>query len=228
MTEVLIAEDSPLLREGLAAGLSQEGMSVVAKVDNAVALRAAIATASPDVALVGVPMPPVGEDEGLAAIEAIRLGHPGVGVLALSGYFDPALAVGLISRRPASTGYLLKEPVPDMATLVRALRVVAAGGTFVDRAVIERLRSARSRPALETLSAREREILALMAEGRTNCAICDALQLSPKTVESHVRAVFGKLDLRAAPDDHRRVLAVLRYLRAKPQHEAGQLVGAAR
>ncbi len=212
MTDVVVADDSPLLREGLAAVLTQEGAIVVATVDGAAALRAAIAATRPDVALVGIPIP---AEEGLSAIELMRLQHPGVGVLVLSSYVDPALALGLIARRPPSTGYLLKQPIPEIATLVRAIGVVAGGGTFVDRSLIERLRGARSRPQpLACLSEREREILTLMAEGRTNSAICTALCLSAKTVESHVRAIFNKLELRAAPADHRRVLAVLRYVQA--------------
>ena len=225
MLEVLIADDSLLLREGIAAVLREEGMAVVGKVDNVAALRVTLTTARPDVALVGIPMPTVGEDEGLCAVERMRLEHPDVGVLVLSGYFDPALAVGLISRRPARAGYVLKEPLPHTATLVRALGVVAAGGTFVDRAVVERLQRARSRPRwLDGLSEREAEILALMAEGRTNHAVCNALCLSPKTVQSHVRAIFKKLELPAAAGDHRRVLAVLRYLQVGTSGEAGRFL----
>ena len=213
MTALLIADESVLWREGLAAVLGQEGMSVVGKVGSAAALRLALNETSPDVVLVGIPMPAVGPEQGMPVIEAMRLHHPGVGVLELSAHFDPALAVRLIGRRPVRTGYLLKQPLPDVETLVRAVGVVAGGGTFVDRSVIERLRTTRSRPqSLRCLSERERGILALIAEGRTNSAICDALRLSPKTVETHVRAIFNKLDLRAVPEDHRRVLAVLRYL----------------
>lgn len=216
MTRVLIAEESPVLREGLAAVLRAEGMAVVGTVSTAGALGLKLEIDQPDVALVGIPMPPAGPDDGLCAIEQMRQQHPGVGVLVLSSYFDPATAVRLVSRRPTSTAYLLKEPVPAVATLVRAVRVVASGGTYVDRTVIARLRAARIPPvSLDHLSDREREILILMAQGRTNSAVCDALQLSPKTVESHVRALFSKLDLRPAPDDHRRVLAVLRYLQAE-------------
>ena len=214
MTEVLIADDSLLLREGLSAVLAEEGIGVAGKVDSAAALHVALARAAPDVVLVGIPLPPVGRDEGLSAIECMKRSHPDLGVLVLSSYFDPALAVQLIARRPASTGYLLKGPLPDPATLVRALRVVEGGGTFVDRVVSERLHRERGQTrSLDCLSEREQEILALMARGRTNNAISAALYLSPKTVESHVRAIFNKLDLRAAASDHRRVLAVLRYLR---------------
>ena len=213
MTSLLIADESVLWREGLAAVLEQEGMGVVGKVGSAAALRLALGETSADVVLVGIPMPAVGPEQGMSVIESMRLEHPGVGVLVLSGQFDPALATRLIGRRPVSAGYLLKHPLPEVATLVRAVAVVAGGGTFVDRSVVERLRSARGGPdPLHGLSERERCILALIAEGRTNSAICDALCLSPKTVETHVRAIFNKLDLRPAPEDHRRVLAVLRYL----------------
>lgn len=216
MTDVLIADDSLLLREGLAAVLREEGFGVVGKVATAAALRLTLATATPDVALVGVPMPPAGHDDELTATERMKIAHPHVGLLVLSDDLDPALALRLISRRPVSMGYMLKHPLPDVATLVRAVGAVAGGGTFVDRSVIGRLRSARYRPAsLERLSERERGVLALMAEGRANAGICDALRLSPKTVETHVRSIFNKLDLRAAPGDHRRVLAALRYLQVQ-------------
>ena len=216
MTALLIADESVLWREGLAAVLGQEGMGVVAKVGSAATLRLALSETSPDVVLVGIPLPAVGPEQGMAVIESMRLEHPVVGVLVLSGRFDPELALRLIGRRPVSAGYLLKHPLPEVATLVRAVGVVAGGGTFVDRSVIERLRSERSPcDPLHCLSERERAILALIAEGRTNSAICDAFCLSAKTVETHVRAIFNKLDLRPAPEDHRRVLAVLRYLQAQ-------------
>lgn len=215
MNTVLIADESPLLREGLSAALTLAGMSGVAKAGSAAVLRATLAQTAPDVVLVGLPLGPIGRDEQLSVFEAIKVRHPGVGVLVLSACLDAALALALISRRPPSCGYMLKQPFPEVATLVRALRVVASGGTFVDQAVIERLRSARCRSvALDDLSGREREILALMAAGRTNSAICQALSLHPKTVESHVRAIFNKLDVGAASADHRRVLAVLRYLQS--------------
>lgn len=226
MTRVLIADDSVLWCEGLAAVLGQGEASVVGKIGSVAALRLAIAETSPDIVLVGIPMPPVGRDAGMSVVESMRLQHPGVGVLVLSGHHDPALAAWLIGHRPGSTGYLPKQPTPHPVTLVRAVRVVASGGTFVDSAVIARLHSARCRSeSLEHLSERERGILALMAEGRTNGAICDALCVSPKTVETHVRAIFHKLGLRAAPDDHRRVLAVLRYLQAGTRDPARQQDG---
>ena len=212
MTRAVIAEDSPLLREGLDAVLALAEISVVAKTGNAAGLWRALAQTAPDVVLVGIPAAPVGCHEAPTA-DAIRLRYPRVGVLVLSAHLDAALARALINRRPVGAGYMLKQPVPKLAALVRALRVVQSGGTFVDPAVIERLRSARPRRnVLDCLSEREREILALMAAGRTNSAICEVVSLSPKTVETHVRAIFNKLDLRAAPDDHRRVLAVLRYV----------------
>ncbi|MDP8968113.1 MAG: response regulator transcription factor [Actinomycetota bacterium] len=215
MTRAVIADDSPLLREGLEAVLALAGISVAAKTGSAAGLWRALAETAPDVVLVGIPAAPVGRDEAPSVVDAIRLRHPRVGVLVLSASLDAALALALISRRPVGAGYMLKQPVPQMAALVRALRVVESGGTFVDPAVIERLRaSRRRRNVLDCLSEREREILALMAAGRTNSAICEAVSLSPKTVETHVRAIFNKLELRAAPDDHRRVLAVLRYVQS--------------
>lgn len=212
VTRVVIADGSPLLREGLDAVLALAGVSVVAKTGSAAGLWRALAQSAPDVVLVGIPVARVGCDEA-PSVDAIRRRYPRVGVLVLSDDLDAALALALISRRPVGAGYMLKQPVPQMAALVRALRVVESGGTFVDPAVIERLRGARRRStALDCLSEREREILALMAAGRTNSAICEVVSLSPKTVETHVRAIFNKLGLRAAPDDHRRVLAVLRYV----------------
>lgn len=210
----MIADGSPLLREGLDAVLALAGVTVVAKTGSAAGLWRALAQTAPDVVLVGIAVARVGHDEA-PSVDAIRLRHPHVGVLVLSADLDAALALALISRRPVGTGYMLMQPVPQMAALVRALRVVESGGTFVDPAVIERLRGARRRRnVLDCLSGREREILALMAAGRTNGAICAAVSLSPKTVETHVRAIFNKLELPAAPDDHRRVLAVLRYVRS--------------
>lgn len=213
---VLIADDSELLREGVAAVLTQEGMRVVGKVGDPAMLPDTITASAPDVALVGFPMPHgTGPDDGVSAIERWRSRHADVGILMWSDAADPVVTVRLIRRRPSSTGFLLKLPIPELATLVGAIRVVAAGGTFVDRRVIAGLRAAHCRPEpVDCLSGREREILALMAAGRTNRAIREELFLSAKTVESHVRAIFNKLDLRADADDHRRVLAVLRYLHA--------------
>lgn len=158
MTTVLIADESPVLREGLAAVLRAEGVAVVGTVPTAGALHVRLEIDQPDVALVRIPMPPARRDDGLCAIEQMRLQHRGVGIVVLSSCFDHGTAVRLVSRRPASTAYLLKEPVPDVATLVRAVRVVASGGTYVDRTVIARLRAARIPPvSLDRLSDRERE-----------------------------------------------------------------------
>ena len=196
MTDVVVADDSPLLLEGLAAVLRHEGVNVVATVDSAAALRATIAATRPGVALVGIPMPAAAEDDGLSAIDLMRVHHPGVGVLVLSGYVDPALALDLIGHRPPSTGYLLKQPIPEIATLVRAVAAIEGGGTFVDRAVIERVRGARARPqSLACLSQREREILALIAAGRNNQEIAEQLFLSLKTVRNYVSNIFSKLQV---------------------------------
>jgi len=212
---VVIADDSILLREGLASLLRAESFEVLATVSTADDLLAALAEVEADVALVDIRMPPSYTDEGVRAAEALDELHPGLGVLILSQYIEPAYAMGLLERRTAGRGYLLKDQLPDVETLLTGVRTVASGGSFVDPSVVKPLlqRKGRDDP-LGELSDRELEILGLMAQGRTNAAICSQLYLSPKTVEGHVRNIFMKFNLAPAPDDHRRVLAVLRYLRA--------------
>jgi DNA-binding NarL/FixJ family response regulator len=211
---VVIAEDAVLLREGIARLLSEAGMEVVAKVGDGASLVTAIEAQRPEVAIVDVRMPPSFQDEGLrAAIEARRR-VPGSPVLVLSQYVEERYAGELIESGAEGVGYLLKDRVADVGDFVAAVRQVAAGGTVLDPEVVAQLVTRRRRgDRLETLTEREREVLSLMAEGRTNAAIAERLFVSEGTVEKHVTSVFGKLGLPATEADHRRVLAVLAYLR---------------
>src|SRR5438876_3108247 len=211
---VVIADDAPLIREGVARLLADNGVDVVDQVGDPDALLASVRRLRPDVALVDVRMPPTHTKEGLHAAREIRARHPETAVLVLSQHLEPDYAIQLIEERPDHAGYLLKERVGRIEQLLDALQRVAAGECVVDRAIVDDLltRSRRQDP-LEELTPREREILALMAEGRSNQGICRALWLSPKTVETHIRGAFAKLGIREAPEDNRRVLAVLAYLR---------------
>jgi DNA-binding NarL/FixJ family response regulator len=212
---VVIAEDLALLREGLVALLRENDIEVVAQVEDGPSLLRAIAGHKPDLAIVDVRLPPTYSDEGLlAAIEARRR-QPELGVLVLSQYVETAYASELIGEDTAGIGYLLKERVGDVAAFLDVLRQVAAGGTVLDRQVVSELMAPRgeSTQALEGLTAREREVLALMAEGRSNAAIAENLVVTAGAVEKHITNIFAKLDLPACEDDHRRVLAVLAYLR---------------
>jgi DNA-binding NarL/FixJ family response regulator len=210
---VVIADDAPLIREGIATLLVEHDVDVVQQVDNADALLEGVRSMRPDVALIDIRMPPTHTDEGLRAAREIRACYPEVAVLVLSQHLEPEYALRLIEEKPARAGYLLKERVGRVEQLLEAIERVAAGECVVDRAVVDELlaRPRRTDP-LEQLTPREREILALMAEGRSNHGICRELWLSPKTVETHIRGAFTKLGITAAPDDNRRVLAVLAYL----------------
>ena len=178
-------------------------------------MRVVLERERPDVAIVDVHMPPMQTDEGLRAAERIRNRHANVGVLVLSQHTAPPQALRLIGSSARGVGYLLKERVSDIAEFAAAVRRVGSGGTAVDRDVVSRLLArSRERDPLEELTQREREILALMAEGRSNQAIASTLFLGIKTIETHIKSIFRKLDLAPAPDDHRRVLAVLAYLRS--------------
>jgi DNA-binding NarL/FixJ family response regulator len=211
---IVIAEDTVLLREGLAGLLEDAGHQVVARVGDAEALLAVVAEHEPDLAVVDVRMPPDYEDEGMRAAAAIRQSHPGTAVLVLSQHIETRHAVELVAAG-GGFGYLLKDRVLDVDDFLDAARRVSEGGSAVDPEVVTTLLSSkRADDTLGELTPREREVLALMAEGRTNAAIAKRLWLTERTVETHVRSILGKLSLSIGGDDHRRVLAVLTYLRA--------------
>jgi len=209
---VVLADDAVLLREGIARLLADEGFDVVAQVGDAAALLTEIERSVPDVVIVDIRMPPTHTVEGLQAAHEIRRRHPNIGVLLLSQHLESRYAVELL-KGGRGVGYLLKERVGDVHDFAESVRRVAVGGSAIDPEVVARLLGRpRRRNPVETLSPREREVLALMAEGRSNLAISTRLFLNAKTVESHVRSVFTKLGLLQEPDDHRRVMAVLAHL----------------
>jgi DNA-binding NarL/FixJ family response regulator len=211
---VVIADDAPLIREGVARLLTENGVEVVDQVGDAEALLRSVRDLHPDVALVDIRMPPTLTNEGLRAAHEIRSRYPDTAVLVLSQYLEPDYAIQLVETKPGRVGYLLKERVGHVEQLLDAIQRVVAGECVVDRALIDDLIAPRNRvDPIERLTPREREILALIAEGRSNQGICRALWLSPKTVETHIRGAFAKLGIREAPEDNRRVLAVLAYLR---------------
>ena len=215
---VVIAEDQALLREGIVALLRDKGIDVVAQAEDGAGLLRVLAGHKPDLAIVDVRLPPTFTDEGIRAALEARAKYPGLGVLILSAYVEPVYTAELLdSGGEGGIGYLLKERVGDVKGFVASVRRVAEGGTALDREVVSELvrqRSGDDDGALAALTPREREVLGLMAEGRTNTAIARALVVTPGAVEKHISNIFSKLDLPATDEDHRRVLAVLAYLRA--------------
>ena len=213
---LVLADDSILLREGIARLLAEAGFDVVAQARDAEELLAAVREHKPDVAIVDIRMPPTHTDEGLRAAEAIRSEHAGtVAVLVLSQYVETTFALRLVADGAGGVGYLLKDRVDDLEDFTDAIRRIAKGGSVIDPEVVAQLVGRRrAKVPLDDLTEREREVLGLMAEGRSNQAICGRLFLAPKTVEAHIANIFSKLELLPAPDDHRRVLAVLALLRS--------------
>ena len=212
---VVIAEDTMLTREGIVHLLERAGVDVVAQAEDADGLLRHVRLARPDVAITDIRMPPTHTDEGLVAAQRIRAEYPGIGVLVLSQYVEPSYAMRLIEEHPERVGYLLKERVFDVAILVDALRRLADGETVIDPTIVSRLLGRRRRQdPLAELTQREREVLTLVAEGLSNRAIAARLFVTERTVEAHIKQVFLKLNLSKSRDQHRRVLAVLAFLRA--------------
>jgi DNA-binding NarL/FixJ family response regulator len=210
---VVVADDAMLMREGLARLLVGAGIDVVGRFADADELVRRLPAAAPDVAIVDIRMPPTHTDEGLVAAQQIRETHPEVAVLVLSQYLDSRYALRLLGSHPAGVGYLLKERVSDIAVLADALNRIREGECVIDPTIVARLVRRSRDSVLAELTSREWDVLALMAEGHSNRGICGRLFLSPKTVEGHIGRILQKLDLPAGDDYHRRVLAVLAYLR---------------
>jgi DNA-binding NarL/FixJ family response regulator len=214
---VVVAEDVMLMREGIVRVLRDEGVDVVAEAGNETDLMSALAKHDPDCAVVDIRMPPTQTDEGIVAARRIRELHPNIGVLILSQYVEPAYALQLLEDHPERVGYLLKERVSDGAILVDALRRLTEGETVIDPTIVSRLLGRyREADPLDELSAREREVLSLIAEGCSNAAIAKRLFVTERTVEWHVKQIFQELRIAEAPDTNRRVLAVLAFLRSGP------------
>jgi DNA-binding NarL/FixJ family response regulator len=212
---VVLAEDSVLLREGIVRILDEAGIEVAGQSGTAEDLLRHVPLYKPDVAIVDIRMPPTHTDEGLRAAQKIRERHPDVGVLVLSQYAEPQYALELLGENAEGVGYLLKDRVADVEDFVAAVRRVAEGGSALDAVVVQMLVGRRRRAdPLEELTPREREVLQLMAEGRSNQAIAEKLFVTLRAVEKHVTSIFNKLRLPASAEDHRRVLAVLTYLRS--------------
>jgi DNA-binding NarL/FixJ family response regulator len=212
---VVLADDSVLLREGIARLLEDSGFEVVGRAGDAEDLLRKVRAHKPDVAIVDIKMPPTHTDEGLQAARTIRAEQPGTAVLVLSQYVEEQYALDLLAGSAEGVGYVLKDRVADVERFLDAIRRVAAGGSALDPEVVSQmLGRRRAVDPLEQLTPREREVLTLMAEGRSNRAIASELVITERAVEKHVTSIFTKLDLPATEEDHRRVLAVLRYLQA--------------
>ena len=212
---IVIADDEMLLREGLARLLADAGFDIVAKATDGPELLRAVRLREPDVAIVDIKMPPTHTEEGLVAAREIRSSHPRVGVLVLSHYLESVYAMRLLQDHPERVGYLLKDRVSDIAVLADALQRIAQGESVLDPTIVARLvNRPREQDPLAELTERERQVLELIAEGRSNQAISARLFLSPKTIETHIRQIFQKLGLPGSPGSHRRVLAVLAFLRS--------------
>ncbi len=215
---VVVVEDQALLREGIVALLKEQEIEVVAQAEDAEGLLRIVAGHHPDVAIVDVRLPPTFTDEGIRAALEARRNHPDLGVLILSQYVEPAYTTELLEAGRGGVGYLLKERVGEVRTFVEAIDRVASGGTVLDREVVSQLvragEPAGSESGIGSLTPREREVLELMAEGRTNAGIASTMVVTQGAVEKHISNIFSKLDLPAGGDDHRRVLAVLTYLRS--------------
>ncbi len=210
---LVIAEDAAIMRDGLTQTLTRRGHDVVAAVADGESLRQAVAACRPDVAIIDVRMPPTHTDEGLRAAQSIRQEHPGVGVLVFSQYIETQSAADLLAGAPEGVGYLLKDRVADVSDFIDAITRVAAGGTVLDPEVVRHLlRASRRGDTLASLTPREREVLSLVAQGRSNIAIASAFTISPRVVEKHVASIFAKLGLPESTNDNRRVLATIRYL----------------
>jgi len=207
---IVIAEDAAIMRDGLTQTLARRGHDVVAAVGNAVELLRAVASHQPDVAVIDVRMPPTHTDEGLRAAMAIRRDYPGVGTLVFSQYIEAQAAAELLASSPGGVGYLLKDRVADVSEFIEAISSVARGGTVLDPEVVRQL--FKRTDSLGPLTGRERDVLALIAEGRSNAAIASALFISPGVVEKHVASIFAKLGLAPSDSDNRRVIAAIRYL----------------
>jgi DNA-binding NarL/FixJ family response regulator len=212
---VVVADDSVLMREGIVRLLSEAGLEVVAQAGDADDLKRKVRAHKPDVAVIDIRMPPTNTDDGLRAALELRAELPSTGVLVLSQYVEEGYAVDLLAEGGDGVGYLLKDRVADVKLFVDAVSRVADGGSALDPEVVSHmLKRKRADDPLEELTPREREVLALMAEGRSNRAVAEAMVVTERAVEKHVTSIFGKLRLTASPEDHRRVLAVLTYLRA--------------
>jgi len=212
---VVLADDTVLLREGVARILDEAGFEVVGQAGNADELMLKVRSYSPDVAIVDIRMPPTHTDEGLRAAQEIREKHPSVGVLVLSQYVEAAYAMELLAESAEGVGYLLKDRVSDVNEFADAVRRVGEGGSALDPTIVSQLVGRRRRDdPIDQLTPREREVLGLMAEGRSNSGIAEQLVVTERAVEKHVTSIFSKLRLPAASEDHRRVLAVLAYLRS--------------